>query len=86
MLTAHALSEESLTKSAKSGAAYFVPKDKMADIDVYVADVFTALEKKQSPWERWYRRLGGSFDKRFHGTHWRKEEEEFWKDLINTPF
>ncbi len=86
MLTAHALSEENLKKSAKEGAAYFVPKDKMANIDVYLADVFTALEKKKSPWDRWFNRLGGFFDKRFHGTHWREEEEKFWKDLTNTPF
>jgi CheY-like chemotaxis protein len=29
MLTAHALSEESLKKSAEGGAAYFAPKDKL---------------------------------------------------------
>jgi len=86
MLTANALSEETLKKSAKEGAAYFVPKDKMADIDVYVADVFTALEKQQNPWDRWFNRLGGFFDKRFSGTNWREEEEKFWKDLMKTPF
>jgi DNA-binding response OmpR family regulator len=31
MLTAHALSEESLKKSAKDGAAYFAPKEKMIE-------------------------------------------------------
>lgn len=86
MLTAHALSEESLNKSAKEGAAYFVPKDKMADIDVYVADVFTALEKNQSPWDKWFSKLGGVFDKRFHGTSWREDEKQFWDNLTKTPF
>ena len=86
MLTAHALNEESLHKSAKEGAAYFVPKDKMADIDTYVADVFTALEKNQSTWEKWYRKLGGVFDRRFHGTSWREDEKEFWEKLTKTPF
>ena len=50
MLTAHALSEESLKKSAEGGAAYFAPKDKMADIEIFVIDVLTALEMKKSTW------------------------------------
>ena len=51
MLTAHALSEESLKKSVEDGAAYFAPKDKMADIDIFVADVLLALKLKKSTWE-----------------------------------
>lgn len=86
MLTANALSEEALKKSAKEGAVYFVPKDKMADIDVYVADVFRALEKNQSPWDRWFSKLGGFIDRRFHGTSWREDEKEFWENLTKTPF
>ncbi len=86
MLTANAISEETLKKSAKEGAAYFVPKDKMVEIDIYVIDVFTALEKKQSTWDRWFNRLGGFFDKKFHGTNWREEQEKFIKDLMKTRF
>ena len=82
MLTAHALSEESLKKSAEEGAAYFAPKDKMHEIEIFVADVLEALEKKKSPWEKWFARLGGFYDKRFHGSNWREQEREFWENKI----
>jgi DNA-binding response OmpR family regulator len=87
MLTAHALSEESLKKSAESGASYFAPKDEMDKIAIFVADVLEAIEKKKNPWSRWYSRLGGFYDKRFHGTDWREKEKEFWeKKLKEIPF
>jgi DNA-binding NtrC family response regulator len=81
MLTAHALTEESLSRSIKEGAAYFVPKDEMAQIATYVADVVEAREKKKNPWVRWLKRLGGSFDVIFTGPKWREQEKEFLKKL-----
>lgn len=86
MVTAIALSEESLKKSAAEGAVYFVPKDHLADMDVYLADVFRALAQNQSPWDRWFSKLGGFFDRRFHGTSWREDEKKFWDNLRNMPF
>jgi len=86
MLTANSLSEESLKKSAQDGAAYFVPKDKMVDIEIYVSDVLTALDKKTSTWEKLFKRLGGFYDNRFHGTDWREKEKEFWEQKMKTRF
>ncbi|MBU0969411.1 MAG: response regulator [Proteobacteria bacterium] len=86
MLTAHALSEESLNKSAKGGAAYFAPKDKMADIEVFVTDVLEALEMKKSTWEKWFERLAGFYDNRFHGTQWREQEKSFWEKKAKIRF
>jgi DNA-binding response OmpR family regulator len=83
MLTAHALDEESLKKSAEDGAAYFAPKDKMHEIEFFVADVLEALRKKKSPWEKWFDRLGGFYDKRFHGPNWREQERKFWEKKLN---
>ncbi len=83
MLTAHALSEESLKKSAEYGAAYFAPKDKMHEIELFVADVLEALQKKKSPWEKWFERLGGFYDQRFHGPNWREQEREFWEKKLS---
>jgi DNA-binding NtrC family response regulator len=86
MLTAHALSEESLKKSAEDGAAYFAPKDKMHEIELFVADVLEAIDKKKNPWLKWFERLSGYYDKRFHGPNWREQEREFWeKKLKKTP-
>jgi DNA-binding NtrC family response regulator len=86
MLTAHALNEESLAKSIKEGAAYYVPKDKMDQITTYVADVLEAIEKNKSPWVRWFKRLGGTFDVIFTGPDWREREKEFLENLKRTDW
>jgi DNA-binding NtrC family response regulator len=82
MLTAHALSEENLKKSAKDGASYYAPKDEMKNIVVFVADVIEAMEKKKSPWVRWFDRLGSFYDKKFGGTDWREKERKFWEERL----
>jgi DNA-binding response OmpR family regulator len=82
MLTAHGLSEENLKRSAQEGAAYYAPKEKMHEIHIYVADVLAALEKNKSTWEKFFERLAGYYDKRFHGTNWREQEKSFWKDKV----
>ena len=78
MLTAHALTEESLKKSAQDGAAYFVPKNEIEQIATFVADVLEARDKNKNSWVRWFERLGGTFDRIFTGTNWREKEKEFW--------
>ncbi len=82
MLTAHALSEESLNKSAKEGASYYAPKDEISKIALFVADVIEARQKNKNPWTRWFERLGGYYDRRFHGRNWREQEKEFWDEKI----
>ena len=86
MLTANALSEESLKKSAENGAAYYLPKDKMIDIEIYLTDIFTALQEKKSTWEKLFDRLGGFYDERFNGTDWREKEKSFWEKKMKTRF
>lgn len=80
MLTAHGLSEENLRKSAEEGACYYAPKEKMADIHLFVADVLEAVNKNKSSWEKWMERLADYYDKRFHGTDWREQQKAFWED------
>jgi len=82
MLTAHALSEESLKKSAEDGASYYAPKDEIGKIDLFIADVLEAKEKNKSPWIKWFERLGGFYDKKFHGTNWREQERKFWQEKL----
>lgn len=86
MLTAHAMTQENLQKSAENGAAYFAPKDKMIDIELFLVDVLTALNEKKSTWEKLFERLGGFYDKRFHGTNWREQEKKFWEQKMRTKF
>jgi CheY-like chemotaxis protein len=88
MLTAHALNKDSLRKSAEEGASYYVPKEEMSKIDVFVADVIEARENNKNPWVRWFERLGAFFDhnKKFSGPNWREEQKKFWDEkLKNLP-
>ncbi|RLB32726.1 MAG: response regulator [Deltaproteobacteria bacterium] len=82
MLTAHALSEENLKKAAEEGAGYYAPKDEISNIDLFVADVIEAKEKKKNPWIRWFERLGGFYDRLFTGPNWREKEKEFWEKKL----
>jgi CheY-like chemotaxis protein len=86
MLTAHALSSDNLKKSAEEGAAYYAPKDKLDDIASFLADVFESIDEGKSPWIRMFDRLSGFYDKRFHGTHWREDQKEFYDNLMRQSY
>lgn len=81
MLTAHALSPESLKKSIKLGAVSFLPKEKMADLKLYLEDV--VLGGGKPVWRKLFDRLGSYYNKRF-GPDWREKDrffEEFEEEL-----
>ena len=78
MLTAHALNPENVVKSFKEGAAYYLPKEEMANIASFLNDILEALEQGKSTWIRWYDRLGSFFEKKF-GHKWQDDEKEFWE-------
>jgi CheY-like chemotaxis protein len=72
MLTAHGLVPENLRKAQQEGAAYFVPKEEMARIGLFLKDVLEARQKGRSTWERWLERFEGYFDRKF-GPEWQKK-------------
>jgi len=72
MLTAYAMTPEDIKKSYQEGAASFVPKEKMADIDVFLSDIFEARQKGKSLWWRWFDRLADYCERKF-GPDWQKE-------------
>jgi len=76
MLTAHALSPQSLKKSIELGARAYLPKDQLGQIAPFLEDVLTL--SYQSAWKALFEKLGGYFGKRF-GPEWRKSEKEFWE-------
>ncbi|MBU2498857.1 MAG: response regulator [Proteobacteria bacterium] len=82
MLTAHGLSEENLKRSAQNGASYYAPKEEMANIALFVADVLEARSKDKSPWIKWFERLGRYYDRRFGGKDWREKEKDFWEKRV----
>ena len=82
MLTAHALSSDDLERSAREGAAYYAPKDKINDIASFLADVIKAIEEGKSSWGKMFDRLANYYDKRFHGTDWREKKQAFWDERL----
>ena len=82
MLTAHALTEESLKRSVEDGAYYYAPKDEINNIALFIADVLEAKEKNKNPWVKWFERLGGFFDRIFGSKSWREREQEFWNNYL----
>lgn len=85
MLTAYSFSEKDLKKSAELGASHYAPKEKMHDIQLFVADVLEAKERNESPWVRVFKRLTGYYDKQFGGTDWREKERSFWENKFRRP-
>jgi nucleotide-binding universal stress UspA family protein/CheY-like chemotaxis protein len=62
MLTAHALSKESLQKAAKLGASSFLPKEKMSELSTFLADVIKNDGK--SVWVKLFERLAPYFEEK----------------------
>ncbi|OPX40697.1 MAG: response regulator [Deltaproteobacteria bacterium] len=79
MLTAHALSPDNLIKSIKKGARSYIPKDKIADIATYLADILQEAEEETRE-SKWFQRLKPVFDKKF-GADWREKDREFWDEF-----
>lgn len=77
MLTAHALSPESLKKSIKLGAVSFLPKEKISELESYLEDVVIGGSKPA--WQKLFEKLGDYFNMRF-GPDWR-EKDRFFKEF-----
>jgi DNA-binding response OmpR family regulator len=80
MLTAYALTPESLEKSIKLGAVSFLPKEKMSELDEFLADV--VLRGGQPVWGKLFDKLGSFFNKRF-GPDW-KQRNQFFEEFENS--
>ena len=79
MLTAHALTAESLKKSIRLGAVSFLPKEKMPEIESYLSDV--VLGGGNSVWGKLFDKLGSFFNKHF-GPNW-KVRDAFFREFEN---
>ena len=75
MLTAHALTPEALKESIQLGAVSFLPKEMMAELDTYLADVVTG--SKKVVWKNLLDKLGDYFERQF-GSDW-KDKDDFFK-------
>ena len=77
MLTAHALTTESLKKSIRLGAVSFLPKERMGDLVDHLEDV--VLGEGKPVWRKVFDKMGELFNKRF-GPDW-KEKDRFFKEF-----
>lgn len=80
MLTAHALTPDNLKRSIEQGADAYVPKDKLVDIALFVADVLSARQEGKKAQVSWFSMLTPLFDKLF-GQGWRQSDQDFWDEF-----
>jgi len=77
ILTAHALTPQALKKSIKLGAVSFLPKEKMPELEAFLADV--VLGGGKPVWKKLFDRLGASFNRIF-GPDW-KQKDAFFQEF-----
>jgi DNA-binding NtrC family response regulator len=78
MLTGHSLSVGDTVKSFEKGAAFYVPKEKIAKIAIYLNDVLEAKKENKGFLDRWLDRFVGYYDAKF-GQDWQNNDKAFWK-------
>ena len=78
MLTAHALTPESLKRSFEMKARAYLPEEKLGEVVPFLEDV---LKYEYLPgWKRLMKKLGKYFKARW-GKYWQKAEADFWADF-----
>jgi DNA-binding response OmpR family regulator len=80
MLTAHAISPETLMTSVQKGAISYLPKETLADLDELLNDILGAVRRGEPPWKLLFEKLGDFFDTRF-GSEWKDKDREFWTEF-----
>ncbi len=80
MLTAHGLSAEHFKRSITSGAFAYIPKEKMAYIDVYLADLIRTYQESGRKSGNWFSLLRSYFENKF-GSDWFDKDEEFRRNF-----
>lgn len=78
MLTAHALSPDSLKKSIRLGAVSYLPKESIPKLRDFLEDV--VLGGGKPVWRELFNKLGGYFYRKF-GPDW-KEKDKFFKEFM----
>jgi DNA-binding response OmpR family regulator len=82
MLTAHALSPEDTMKSFKGGAAFYVPKDKIAEMETILRNVLEAQKKGKNTWMPFMGWAEAYYNAKF-GPKWEEgRDKEMWKKLM----
>lgn len=77
MLTAHAVTPDSLKKSIKLGAVTFLPKDKISELQNFLEEA--VLDEGKPLWQKLFLKMEGYFNDRF-GPDW-KEKDKFFEEF-----
>lgn len=77
MLTSHALSPDNFVKSMDGGADAYLPKNKLAELNVFLEDVLSDDRQKPGVLGIWFDRLKGYYEKKF-GPDWLEEHKGSW--------
>ncbi len=85
MLTAHAMNVETLMISIKKGAISFLPKEKLADLDIILENMFKAIHDGEPTWKILFDELEGFFDDKF-GPGWKEKDKDFWLEFQKRSF
>ena len=80
ILTAHALNAENFKKSIRAGACVYLPKEKMIDIDEYLAELITSHRKGEKKSGKWFARLAPFFNQAF-GSDWKQADPDFDREF-----
>ena len=80
MLTAHAISPETLMESIQKGAISYLPKETLVELDDLLNDILGAVRRGEPPWKLLFEKLGEFFDDRF-GLEWKAKDHEFWSEF-----
>jgi DNA-binding response OmpR family regulator len=83
MLTAHAVSRETLMESIQKGAISYLPKEKLSELDELLEAILGAYKRGEPPWKLLFEILGDYFDRRF-GPDWKEKDREFWSEFSRT--
>ncbi|VBB41761.1 Response regulator receiver domain protein [uncultured Desulfatiglans sp.] len=83
MLTAHAISADTLMASIRKGAISYLPKEKLSELEHILDELLTALAAGKPTWQVLFDKLGGYFDDKF-GPDWKAKDKEFWSEFSRT--
>lgn len=82
MLTANALSPEDTIKSHKKGAAYYLPKEEMVNVEKHLIDVLKAKAEGKNTWLKWFDKFASFYERKF-GAHWQDTDKSYWDKFKN---
>lgn len=78
MLTAHALSPDNFSRAMQGGARAYLPKDKLAEIDTFLADVLGEKSREPGALGKWFDRVKSYYEAKF-GKGWLEEWKGSWQ-------